>query len=246
MYKVIFTLLSLGVGLPLSGLAKELVTPVQWLEPASTQQTLSKEALQSSNIISDFVQMLHAESAPSASLKIVVGGEGSPSVDVDAAELHMSYSYFTDAIRAQGELQETQEAALAAGLDMLEYTLYHMLGHALVGDADPQADVAAEEIATWTMLTSWPNGGEQWLTAVAAFGSASQKLDGPLSDYWHAHSLYKSRQRQLECAVLGFDPQRYEKLLKAVLDPQQRRKDCSRYWRELEKRVLATLAEQRD
>lgn len=92
------------------------------------------------------------------------------------------------------------------GSNEMEYTLYHLLGHLLADDSTPDADEDAEAISSWLMIKHWPAGGEQWFANVQAFARASQLLDGPLSDYWHSHALYKSRQKTLQCWILGSDP----------------------------------------
>ena len=91
------------------------------------------------------------------------------------------------------------------------------------------------------MIKSFPNGGEQWFENATAFGRASQLLDGPLSDYWHNHSLYKSRQRKINCWILGSNPEEYERLLKPVLEPEKRRADCIVEWQTLNTQSIELL-----
>ena len=234
--------LILGPLLAMPVSAKEARGAIQWLEPVSDIEELTQKALQQSNIVTDFAELVAREFDIGSGLSIIVGGQGTPRYDETNNSLRLPYSYLVAAVQAQSELLESREQALASGMDMVEYTLYHELGHILAGDMSVDADASAEDIATWVMLTHWPNGGEQWFVAVDAFARASQLLDGPLSDYWHSHSLYKSRQREINCLILGLDPERYERLLPAVLEPQTRREQCVGAWQELDIRVKAQIS----
>lgn len=222
--------------------SKESRISVEWLEPLTTLEQLTKVALQESNIVSDFASMVSTEYKIGATLSMVVGGEGAPAYNENKMTLTIPYSYLAAVVRAQSELVEDRQKALAQGMDMVEYTLYHEFGHVLAADLSVDADQQAEDISTWLMLTHWPNGGEQWFTSIRAFAQASQKLDGPLSDYWHAHSLYKSRQRELECAILGSNPEKFETFMPAVLEPQARRLKCVTFWNDMSNRVEKQLS----
>jgi len=91
-------------------------------------------------------------------------------------------------------------------------------------------DKAAENIATWMMVTGFKNGGEQWLEDVNAFSRASQKLDGPLEEYWHAHSLYKLRAEQLNCLVVGSAPMRYLERYPGLIESPEVARECEQNW----------------
>ena len=91
------------------------------------------------------------------------------------------------------------------------------------------------------MIKGFANGGEQWFSNAEAFGRASQLLDGPLQDYWHKHSLYKSRQKKINCWILGSAPEKYENLLKPVLKPDERKARCVNEWKVLDKKMQTEL-----
>ena len=219
----------------------------RWNTPLNDTQALAKEVLDKSNIITDLSTLVkkHFKSSSAIdieNLSIKLTTSGTPTVNTSKPELILPYDYITQAIKAQAELEETQEDALDRGFDLIEYTLYHLLGHLLSGDPSPDADDQAEALSTWLMIKSWPNGGEQWHSDARAFGRASQLLDGSLQDYWHAHSLYKSRQAQINCWILGSNPEQYEPLLKQVLEPEKRRTKCIAAWQTLNTSSLETLA----
>lgn len=203
----------------------------------TTSNALSQEVLQRSNVISDFTQLMdtHLISTPEHKLdklKVTINEEPGPHVNFASYELVIPYHYLSYAIKSHAELEETREAALERGINTVEFTLYHLFG--LFIAQDNNSDDAAEALSSWLMIKAFSNGGEQWLANAEAFGRASQLLDGPVTDYWHEHSLYKSRQRKINCWILGSSPERYEDLLKPVLEQQQRTQRCIKEWNQLD------------
>jgi hypothetical protein len=174
-------------------------------------------------------------------LTIVVGSSEGPVYDHEQHAIKLPYVYLESAIKSQTELLEEGDMALDRAIDVVEYTLYHLLGHALVRDSSVDSDEIAEKLSTWIMLEHWPNGGEQWYQDVRVFGEASQKLAGDITDFWHEHSLYAARQRAIECWILGYSPQAYESLFPAVLEPAKRRSRCTQSWHELQESALQIL-----
>jgi len=210
---------------------------VNWQD---TTQTLSKQVLQNSNITSDLTDLIdeHFQSTPAldtGNLKITINNARRPAVNAESTEIILPYSYIIASIKAHSELEETKEQALQRGLDMVEYTLYHLFAHLLLREDSEDADDLAEAWSSWLMIKSFPNGAEQWFADSTAFARASQLLDGSVQDYWHAHSLSKSTQRKINCWILGSDTVKYQRLLKPVLDPEERNKRCAIEWQQLDR-----------
>lgn len=228
-------------------------TELRWQAAESDVDRALANYLADSNIVSDLLVLASANLALDPPLAISIGsgldGSRAPSYSPEERRIRLPYAYFEDAIGAQatlGEASPDEDAveegqAVRRALAMIEYTLYHLLGHALVDDADPSADAAAEAVSSWLMLSGWPNGAEQWLVASRAFAAASQRLDGPLEDYWHSHALYRINERTHACWALGADPERIEPLLPASLEPAERRERCARSWQRLDARVRQML-----
>lgn len=211
----------------------------QWTPLASDAQALAKSVLSRSNIISDFLKMINTNFKNSDQLaiddiKVIVDNNGAPAANIDRYEISIPYEYLIHATKSHTELEESRDVALKRGLDTVEYTLYHVWAHLITDDLSPDNDDTAEAVSTWLMINAWPNGGEQWFEDAQAFGRASQLLDGPLNDYWHAHSLYKSRNSAINCWILGSNPEQYEPLLKATFDPAERRQECVSKWQQLD------------
>jgi len=204
---------------------------------------LMAEYLAESKILTDFISLIDENLVLDPPLVLAIGSTEGPEYEMETNTLRFPYGYLGRAIETQAELVEDRDLALARALDIVEYTLYNLLGHALLGksSADSDVDEDAEAVSSWLMLKHFQNGGEQWHAAINAFGNASQKLDGPLSDYWHAHSLYRLRQNVIECWILGSNPEAFETLLPAVPDADSRRSDCVAKWNVLQEQVLVHL-----
>ena len=205
----------------------------------TTTDQLSLEVLQRSNVISDFTQLIDkhfisTEDYKLEELKVTINDEQKPYANIESNELVIPYHYLTYAIKSHAELEETREAALERAINTVEFTLYHLFGLLIAKDNDPDSDDTAEAVSSWLMIKAFGNGGEQWFADAEAFGRASQLLDGPLTDYWHEHALYKSRQRKINCWILGSSTERYEDLLKPVLEQQQRTERCTDEWNQLD------------
>jgi len=207
--------------------------------------------LTDSQIVTDLVSLMSENFTLEQPLGIIVGSRsdklGVPSYSSEDKSIRLPYAYIESAIRAQSELvvgqsaDETVEAgeAVKRAMDMVEYTLYHLFGQALIDDAD--ADGMAEAIASWVMISAWPDGAAQWVEDVQAFSDASQRLDGSLDEYWHAHSLYRLREQTLLCWALGAGGKAVEQTLRAVADPVERRERCRLSWVQLDQQMRQLL-----
>lgn len=228
----------------------------------TTEESLAKEVLQQSNIVSDFSNLIDKHFVSDgkldlANLKIVINNHNTPLVEPENTKIVLPYNYFTYAIKSHAELEETKQDALQRAKDTVEFTLYHLFGLLVAAekstDADADTDEVANEIAnevadeiaealsSWLMIKGFTNGGEQWFKNAESFGRASQLLDGPLTDYWHEHALYKSRQRKINCWVLGSAPNKYKSLLNPVLDPETRIDRCTKAWQTLDASMQSLL-----
>ena len=214
---------------------------LQWQDGDSDVDRQVMAVLADSNVLSDFVALVDENFALEPPLVLALGAAEGPSIDVVTHVLSLPHEYLARAIETQAELVDDRDEALQRALNVVEYTLYHLLGHVLAGDTDVNADDRAEALSTWVMLSHWPNGGEQWYVDAQAFGEASRQLDGPLDDFWHEHALYRLRQDQLECWILGRDPAAYERLMPATLKPLERRRRCQANWMTLSVTVRRQL-----
>ncbi len=206
---------------------------VQWQPARDGSEELFAGALRDSRIINDAAKLDELQLNWPDALTLSMGGAGLPRYDSDARSIHLPYSYLALAVRTQYNFEESRAAALQRGLDVVEYTIYHLLGHALIDDHSVDFDEEAEKISTFLMTTSFSNGGEQWLDDIVAFGRASQKLDGPLEDYWHDHGLSKRAAQRLNCIVIGSDPQRYVERFPGLVEAADKSAACQKEWVEL-------------
>ena len=183
---------------------------LRWQTTESSLSPLLASYLAKSKVISDFVMMVDENFTFDQPLVLELGASAGPDYEPVSNTIRMPYGFLERAVFTQSLVSDVADEgngentnAVSRAIDVVEYTLYHLLGHSLVSDADEGADDTVEALSTYIMVEYWPNGAEQWAANVEAFGAASQKLDGPLSDYWHAHSLYKERQRTIQCWIEG-------------------------------------------
>ena len=96
----------------------------RWNTPLNDTQALAKEVLDKSNIITDLSTLVkkHFKSSSTIdieNLSIKLTTSGTPIVNTSKPELTLPYDYITHAIKAQAELEETQEDALDRGFDLM-------------------------------------------------------------------------------------------------------------------------------
>ncbi|MGB0865184.1 MAG: DUF4344 domain-containing metallopeptidase [Granulosicoccaceae bacterium] len=206
---------------------------VRWQTPQSGSEELYAGALRDSNIVKDAFKLGKRPFKWPATLTFMMGGSGTPRYDPTNATITIPYSYLAEAVQGQSHFEESRATALQRGLDVVEYTLYHLLGHALLDSHDVDQDETAESLATWLMVTSTSNGGEQWLEDVEAFSRASQKLDGPLEDYWHSHGLSKRSMQRLNCLVVGSGPTLYLQRFPGLVESPAQTAACETQWQTL-------------
>lgn len=228
---------------------------LRWMPGDSTLEQQLGSYLSDSQVVTDLVTLLDDNFDLVEPLSVIIGSRsdalGRPSYSAADNSIRLPYAYIEQTIRAQSELLSTvpgevrperdAEVTVRHAMNMVEYTLYHLVGHALIDDHTAEADDRAEAISTWLMITAWPNGASQWVEDVQAFSAASRQLDGLLDDYWHAHSLYRLRETALLCWALGADGDAVEPLLPAAADPFERRAQCTRSWSRLDTQMRRLL-----
>lgn len=206
----------------------------RWQVPKPGTEELFAGALRDSGIVKDALKLGTNNLKWPDPLVLAMGGTGLPRYIPATHTVHIPYGYLASAVRAQYNFEESRATALKRGLDVVEYTLYHLLGHALHNNHSVDIDHDVEVVSTWLMVSSFENGGEQWLADIEAFSRASQKLNGPLDDYWHDHGLAKRPAMELNCLVVGSDPQRYLEHYPGLAESPEKTAACAQNWRDLE------------
>jgi len=236
---------------------------LRWMAAESDVDRALAAYLTDSNIISDLLALTGRNISLDPELQLSIGpdvdGSRRPGYTGEERRIWLPYAYFEDVVRAQAALGEADASpggpgdgadgaaidqegrAVRDALDMLEYTLYHLLAHALLDNASASLDRDAEAISAWLMIKGWPGGALQWVEAARAFGRASQRLDSPARDYWHVHALYARDERRHLCWALGADPVAVEPLMDAVLNAAARRQRCQASWYQLDARMRERL-----
>ena len=183
---------------------------LRWSASETPLSPLLASYLSKSNVIADFVGLVEENFIFEKPLILDLGDGEIPAYDIDTNTISMPYRYleravFTQSVLAENisEGSEEEDNAVERAIGVVEYTLYHLLAHSLVGNPHEAADATIEALSTYIVVAYWPDGADRWASAVEAFGRVSQRLDGPLVDYWHTHSLYKERQEVIRCWIRG-------------------------------------------
>ena len=197
---------------------------LRWQDGEGAAAPLLARYLADSQIVADLIGLVSANFAFEPALVIAVGASSGPEFDPVGNAIRLPHAYLERALRVQAALIEAQEPsvegeealAVRRALGVVEYTLFHLLGHALLGHLpldraldDPAgpgtaADTAAVTLASWIMLAHRPDGAERWMRDVDAFERASGwSGEGAGEDYWHRHPLTSAARRELDCLALG-------------------------------------------
>jgi len=105
---------------------------------------------------------------------------------------------------------ESPEVVESAVLDVVEYTLYHELAHALIHLLElpvlGHEEDAADDLATLLSIELVENGAEMAL-AMADMMSLELEQQGDIQaqDFWGDHALNEQRIFRIECLVYGSD-----------------------------------------
>ncbi len=218
---------------------------LQWQNTEMDErQQLLAEFLNESNVMTDLLSLLQENFIFEPSLKFVIGAGDGPVFDSEKNAIRFPYSYVSNALEAQMSLLEEGQTAIDESINLVEYTLYHLVAHAMVLYSSPEDDDQIERIASWLMIRGFDNGAEQMVSNARAFGAVSQKTEGTLDDYWHAHALVAARQRDIECWALGFDRAMVEPLLPLVPEPGKRVETCRIAWNQLDQQVQEWLVDE--
>jgi len=113
---------------------------------------------------------------------------------------------------------DSEEELYSAVLDVIEFILYHEIGHALVHMLDlpitGKEEDAVDALAT-VILTEFVDGGaEILLTAADVFALAAEsETEFEEADFWDEHSLDIQRFYSIICWVYGSNPEQYAQLI---------------------------------
>lgn len=169
------------------------------------------------------------------------------------AEIHFPYDFVHELRRlfSRNGYAEGRESLDRATLDVVQHTLFHELGHAIIAmrhmDTEGGEEDAVDSLATILLIESYENGGDIALSAADAFSYLASEEDSTEQPPHHnatahkrvvhnsarltaaldEHSMNENRYETIACLVYGSAPERYEFLARDLGLSAQDAENCT-------------------
>lgn len=177
----------------------------------------------------------------------VFGAEDGPLYDPETFEILMPDDFTLEVMDRfiQANYVKTEEELYSVTMDVIEHTLYHELGHALVHSLEipitGREEDAVDSMATMLVIFTNQEGAEVALSAADLFdleGNDIQEFTD--EDFWGEHSLDFQRFYNTVCMIYGSDPGKYRYLITELEIGEDRAELCiddylreSKSWKKL-------------
>jgi hypothetical protein len=153
---------------------------------------------------------------------------------------------------AQTLTPRQQQQAEEWAANNVEFVLFHEIGHLLIDQLDMpvlgREEDAADNMATWTLLSLGTNDAEQtlrdaargWLLSGIAYGA---NLDD--TDYYDAHSLDRQRAFNIVCLMVGSNQTHFQAVATEYGIDEARQESCYFDHQTIDRSLTALLEGQR-
>ena len=162
----------------------------------------------------------------------IPGGDTSPYYDPADGNIHVPYEFFYEAIGVFLGLGSKDEEAIDEAIDVVEFVVYHEVGHALVDALDipvtGREEDAVDGLAAAILIGVIEQGAGTVLTAADWFAGLSEFGGDTIvaEQFADVHSLDDQRFYSLLCWVYGSNPDRYRWLVRNGDLPRSRALGC--------------------
>ncbi|MBF0109469.1 MAG: hypothetical protein HQL76_09855 [Magnetococcales bacterium] len=209
--------------------------------PGHAKATWAWELLRSSQRMETVVRILENSFTLPRPLTIRFGEGQGPSYDPEQTEILLPYPFIADIahLLSHGSQRDTQPIAIDSRaesmrnetLDVVEWVVYHELGHAFIDlfhlPVLGREEDAADALATLLAIELVEGGGRIALTAADLLGRvATGARKTTNAAYWSEHTIDKQRFSQVVCWVYGSDTITFAPLAQAGTIPPHRAKRC--------------------
>ncbi len=180
-------------------------------------------------------------------VSFVFGAEDGPLYDPEKHEILMTDDFTFEVMGRfiNAKYVEKEDELFEVTMDVIEHTLYHELGHALVDvlqiPITGREEDAADNLATMLVILSNEKGGEVALSAADLFDLEGEDIkEFTDEDFWDEHSLDFQRFYNTVCLIYGSEPDQYQYLIKELDIAEDRAELCiddyhrqSKSWKKL-------------
>jgi len=153
----------------------------------------------------------------------VFGAEEGPLYDSETREILMPDDFTLEIMQRfiNAKYVSTEEQLFEVTMDVIEHTLYHELGHALVDVLEipitGKEEDAVDSMATMLVILTNKEGGEIALSAADLFDLEGEDIKGFTDeDFWDEHSLDFQRFYNTVCMIYGSDSNKYKYLIEEL------------------------------
>ena len=166
-------------------------------------------------------------------VSFVFGAEDGPLYDSETHEILMPDDFTFEVMGRfiNAKYVEKENELYSVTMDVIEHTLYHELGHALVDilqiPITGREEDAADNLATMLVILSNEKGGEVALSAADLFDLEGEDIkEFTDEDFWDEHSLDFQRFYNTICLIYGSEPNQYQYLIKELDIAEDRAELC--------------------
>lgn len=219
------------VVLSASGLCAADILQVRRIEPANSAEQRAAHLLKDAAVVSELATFVSATFVLPERLTLELGASDGPLYDPSRKLIAMPYGfveYVQRLFRESGEAFDQDELDTVA-LDVLEHTLYHELGHALVEMLQlpvvGKEEDAVDSLATILLIESFEEGPDM-VASVADLFYLEEQAGGEGVSFWDDHSLDIQRFYTALCLVYGSDPENNADLVEDLEIDDERLAQC--------------------
>ncbi|HIF50364.1 MAG TPA: hypothetical protein EYQ42_02320 [Thiotrichaceae bacterium] len=181
------------------------------------------------------------------SMVFVFGAEDGTLYDSEIREILMPDNFTLEVMGRfyDAKYVDTEEQLFGVTMDVIEHTLHHELGHALIHVLDititGKEEDAVDGMATMLVILTNQTGSEIALSAADLFDLEGEDIkEFTTEDIWDEHSLDFQRFYNTICMIYGSDSTQYQYLIKELEITQDRAEMCiddfqrqSKSWKKL-------------
>ena len=204
---------------------------IRRLEPSDSGERHVASLLNDAALLSDFATFVNGTLLLPERLTLEFGGSDGPLYDPAKSQIVVPYEFvdYTQKLFRQGVEKIEQEELDAVSLDVLEHTLYHELGHALVDMLElpivGKEEDAVDGLATILLIESFEEGSDV-VASVADMFYLEDEASGEDVSFWDDHSLDIQRFYNTLCLVYGSDPENNADLVEDIEMDEERLEQC--------------------